>query len=172
MAPLTALIAEDEPLLQAELADMLHAVWPELAIVGRANNGIERSAVHRPSAVGALLDIEMPGFPDWRSQLATPTRTSSSPAYDHARAAFDQGAIDYLVKPVGMERLATTMQRLKTRISRPPPDHTKHSRSSIAAPPIRLRYLRWINASAGGRSASSASRRSATSRPTPSTRRW
>ena len=41
MAPLTALIAEDEPLLQAELADMLHAVWPELAIVGRANNGIE-----------------------------------------------------------------------------------------------------------------------------------
>ena len=154
MAPLTALIAEDEPLLQAELADMLHAVWPELAIVGRANNGIEALQLfidRRPSVL--FLDIEMPGLSGLEvAKQATPhAHIVFVTAYDHyARAAFDQGAIDYLVKPVGMERLATTMQRLKTRISRPPPDHTEAFAQLDRRAADSTRYLRWINASAGG----------------------
>ena len=58
-----ALIVEDEPLLRAELADQLAMLWPELAIVGQAENGIEAVAMLealRPDIV--FLDIQIPGL--------------------------------------------------------------------------------------------------------------
>ena len=58
-----ALIVEDEPLLRAELADQLVALWPELEIAGMAENGIEAVALLeslRPDIV--FLDIQIPGL--------------------------------------------------------------------------------------------------------------
>jgi DNA-binding LytR/AlgR family response regulator len=128
-APLRALIADDERLLREQLRTRLGAVWPELEICGLARDGLEavRMAEElRPDVV--FLDIRMPGMTgieaareivgldNWQGQLVFVT------AYDeYAVTAFEQGALDYLLKPVEPVRLEVTkarvLQRLKGRTS-------------------------------------------------------
>jgi DNA-binding LytR/AlgR family response regulator len=116
-----ALVADDEPLLRAHLAHHLAQLWPELEIAGEARNG--REAVDlvvqlRPDVV--FLDVHMPGMngveaarlmgPDVQIVFVT--------AYEqYAVAAFEQGAIDYLVKPFDAERLGESVARLRRRIA-------------------------------------------------------
>jgi DNA-binding LytR/AlgR family response regulator len=149
----TALIAEDEPLLQAELVEALGRLWPGLAVVGRASNGIQALRLliaERPTV--AFLDIQMPGLTglEVARQAAGRSHVVFVTAHDeHALAAFDHGAIDYVVKPIAIERLATTVRRLKDRIAKVPADL-----SGILAELVRPRaearsYLRWVNASVG-----------------------
>jgi DNA-binding LytR/AlgR family response regulator len=151
--PTTALIAEDELLLQADLAEMLHTLWPDLAIVGRASNGIEALQLlvtHRPAIL--FLDIEMPGVSglEVAKQAAGRAHLVFVTAYDqYALAAFDQGAIDYLVKPVSIQRVATTVQRLKARLAQAPADHSEVLEQFERKRNDPGRYLRWINASTG-----------------------
>jgi DNA-binding LytR/AlgR family response regulator len=76
------------------------------------------------------------------------------PAYDqHAVAAFAQGAVDYVLKPVSAARLFTAVSRLKQRLGTPPMrlDATLHglAGTGAAAPAAPRQYLRWINASVG-----------------------
>jgi DNA-binding LytR/AlgR family response regulator len=118
--PPTALIAEDEPLLRAALRRMLEEGWPELRVVGEARNG--REAVELFEALApdiCFLDVHMPGlsgveaarFIGRRAQLVFVT------AFDqYAVQAFEQGALDYLVKPVEAARLADTIARLQERL--------------------------------------------------------
>ena len=120
-APVRALIVDDEPLLRTHLAHHLALLWPELEIAGEARNG--REAVDlveqlRPDVV--FLDVHMPGMngveaarlmgPDVQIVFVT--------AYEqYAVAAFEQGAIDYLVKPFDAERLGESVARLRRRIA-------------------------------------------------------
>jgi DNA-binding LytR/AlgR family response regulator len=151
--PVTALIAEDEPLLQDELAEGLAALWPELEIVARAANGVDamRLLVElRPTVL--FLDIQMPGLSgiEVAKRAAGRSHVVFVTAYDqHAIAAFEQGAIDYLMKPVSLPRLATAIQRVRDRVQTPPADL-----SGLLADLARHRgeqrsYLRWVNASVG-----------------------
>jgi DNA-binding LytR/AlgR family response regulator len=122
---LTAVVAEDERLLREQLKARLAAIWPELRVVGEARDGNEALALAeslRPDVV--FLDIRMPGMTGIeaaREILALPAWTGEIvfvTAYDeYAVAAFEQGALDYLLKPVEPERLAQTAQRLRTRLS-------------------------------------------------------
>jgi len=116
-----ALIVDDEPLLRTHLAHHLAQLWPELEIAGEARNG--REAVDlveqlRPDVV--FLDVHMPGMngveaarlmgPDVQIVFVT--------AYEqYAVAAFEQGAIDYLVKPFDAERLSESLARLRRRVA-------------------------------------------------------
>jgi DNA-binding LytR/AlgR family response regulator len=152
-APVTAIIAEDEPLLQDELAEALAKLWPELAIVGRAGNGIDALrllAEHRPTVL--FLDINMPGLTglDVAKQAASRAHVVFVTAYDqHAIAAFDQGAVDYVLKPVSLARLASTVQRLKDRIAQPPADLSGILAGLAARMGEARGHLRWVNASVG-----------------------
>jgi DNA-binding LytR/AlgR family response regulator len=151
--PVTALIAEDEPLLQDELAEGLAALWPELDIVARAANGVDalRLLVELSPTV-LFLDIQMPGLSgiEVTKRAAGRSHVVFVTAYDqHAIAAFEQGAIDYLMKPVSLPRLATAIQRVRDRVQTPPADL-----SGLLADLARHRgeqrsYLRWVNASVG-----------------------
>jgi DNA-binding LytR/AlgR family response regulator len=149
----TALIAEDEPLLQQELVEALAKLWPELAIVARASNGIDALrllAEHRPTVL--FLDIQMPGLTglDVAKQSGGRAHVVFVTAYDrHAIAAFDQGAVDYVMKPVSLPRLATTVQRLKDRIAQPPADLSGILAGLALAKAEAKSYLRWVNASVG-----------------------
>ena len=70
-------------------------------------------------------------------------------AYDaHAVAAFEQGAVDYVLKPYAVERLALATQRLRRRIGSAPPPLDALLRELAAIAPER-KHLRWINASRG-----------------------
>ena len=113
----TALIADDEPHLVRALAGELAALWPQLRIVHPARNGLEaaeRIAALQPDV--AFLDIQMPGLSglEVAQGIEGATRVVFVTAYDeHAVAAFEHEALDYVLKPVTRERLARTVQRVQ-----------------------------------------------------------
>jgi len=149
----TALIAEDEPLLADELADALARLWPELEIVARARDGIEAVRMveaHNPDVV--FLDIQMPGMTglDVAKQLGARAHIVFVTAFDqHAIAAFEHGAIDYVLKPVAVPRLATAVARVKERLGRAPADLSGVLRDLAANRGDGRTFLRWVNASMG-----------------------
>jgi DNA-binding LytR/AlgR family response regulator len=115
----TAIIADDEDLQRAELQRLLAAAWPELQIVASCEDGDETlAAIARLRPDVAFLDIRMPGMSGLdvarASAGAGACQIVFTTAYDsHAIAAFDLGAVDYLVKPVLEARLAQAVTRLK-----------------------------------------------------------
>ena len=118
----TVLIADDEPLLRDQLANLLGQVWPEAQIVATASNGSEaRDALETLQPDIAFLDIRMPS-PDGLA-LAEEFASESSmivfvTAYDqYAVAAFEKNACDYLLKPISEARLRETVKRLKTKLA-------------------------------------------------------
>jgi DNA-binding LytR/AlgR family response regulator len=150
----TALIAEDEPLLRAQLKSRLAEAWPELDIVAEAGNGADalaQFALHRPDV--AFLDIRMPvktGVEVAR-EIAGACHVVFVTAYDeYAIAAFDAGAVDYVLKPAAPERIAKVVARVKQRLAEGPLDLkpllaqlAERDGLPAAAP------LKWIRASLG-----------------------
>jgi DNA-binding LytR/AlgR family response regulator len=113
----TALLADDEPHLMRALAAELAALWPELHVVHQARQGIEaaeRIAALQPDL--AFLDIQMPGLTglEVAQGIEGGTRVVFVTAYDeHAVAAFEHEALDYVLKPVSRERLSRTVLRVQ-----------------------------------------------------------
>lgn len=112
----TALIADDEPNLSAELASRLSRLWPELEIVAQPRNGIDALAelgAKRPDI--AFLDIRMPGIDGLKlASLAPYVRVVFVTAYDeYAVQAFEASALDYLLKPITDERLQQCIAKLQ-----------------------------------------------------------
>lgn len=157
MSSPTAVIAEDEPTLRGQLVEQLGQLWPELAIVGEASDGVQALRLldeHRPDVM--FLDIQMPGATglEVARQASGRCHVVFVTAYDqHAVAAFDQGAVDYVLKPVSAARLFTAVSRLKQRLGSPPArlDAALNGLSSSGSglPSSTKQYLRWINASVG-----------------------
>jgi DNA-binding LytR/AlgR family response regulator len=143
------LIADDEPLLRADLADALGRLWPEAQIVAMAGDGIEAIRLaHATEPDAAFLDIRMPGLSGLEVARAFSFRTHVVfvTAYEeHALAAFDEGALDYVLKPSDPARLARAVERLRARLHLPPPDLSSALRvlQPRTAPPS------WIQASVG-----------------------
>jgi DNA-binding LytR/AlgR family response regulator len=113
----TALIADDEPHLVTDLSERLTALWPQLTIEAVAQDGLKalgELARLRPDF--AFLDIRMPGLTGLEvARSAGPTRIVFVTAFEeHALAAFDVAAVDYLLKPVSDARLAQCISRLQT----------------------------------------------------------
>jgi DNA-binding LytR/AlgR family response regulator len=148
----TALIAEDESVLRDELRMHLGALWPELRIVGEAGNGFEAlQQFDRLSPDIVFLDIQMPGLTglELARQVGGRCHVVFVTAYDaHAVAAFEQGAVDYVLKPYSVERLALSVHRLRERVGNAPAPIDRLLRELASAAPVRS-HLRWINASQG-----------------------
>jgi DNA-binding LytR/AlgR family response regulator len=154
-----AIIADDEDLPRTELRRMLAHAWPELRIAAECEHGaaaIEAIDEHQPDV--AFLDIRMPG----RSGLDVARAASGrchvvfTTAYDgHAVEAFDAGALDYLLKPVLADRLASCVARLRERLAQPGtrPDLEglieRLRQGSPSAGSDTATRLRWISASVG-----------------------
>ena len=125
-AAFRAVIADDERLLREQLQARLRESWPDLDICGIARDGLEAVKLAgelRPDVV--FLDIRMPGLTGieaareiagldgWCGEFVFVT------AYDeYAVTAFEQGAVDYLLKPVETARLDKTVARLCERLGR------------------------------------------------------
>ena len=163
-----ALIADDEPLLRERLSGLLARLWPELQVVAQARNGreaLEQFDELTPDIV--FLDVHMPGLNGIETARGIGRRAQIVfvTAHDqYAVQAFEQGAIDYLVKPFDEARLADTVQRLRARLAdpAPPAGAAPEARADDALAPLldrlaeRLRaqvatrpHLQWIKASVG-----------------------
>ena len=157
---LECVVAEDEELLRTSLLLQLGEVWPGLRIVAECEDGasaLEAIAEHKPDV--AFLDIRMPGLTGIEvarglADASPRTQVVFVTAYDqYAIDAFEQGAIDYLLKPITRERLLATVQRIQARAAAGHPDgatleallrHLSAREMPASKPP-----LVWITASAG-----------------------
>lgn len=157
---LDALIAEDEELLRTALAGQLRRLWPELRIVAECEDGagaLEQLAERQPDI--AFLDIRMPGISGIQvartlAEVSPRTQVVFVTAYDqYAIDAFEQGAMDYLLKPVSDERLLATRTRLMARLPSARHDdavlETLLQRLGAGQPRADTPPLAWITASNG-----------------------
>jgi DNA-binding LytR/AlgR family response regulator len=148
----SAILAEDETVLRAELRQHLGKLWPELRIVGEAATGIEAvDLLERVAPDVLFLDIEMPLMSglDVAQQAQDRCHIVFVTAYDaHAIAAFEAGAVDYVLKPLEPDRLSRAIERLKQRLGSTPPNLEAMLRDFARSAAPRT-YLRWINASVG-----------------------
>ena len=167
MNTVRAVIADDERLMRDQLRARLAEVWPDLQIVAEARNGDEAIAAvaeHRPDLV--FLDIRMPGKTGVEAarEIGDACHVVFITAYsEYAVEAFEQGAVDYVLKPAERDRLELTVQRLKKRLSGPPADISgllerlaakldapAGSAGTSTAPSAGgKQYLQWIQASMG-----------------------
>jgi len=159
--PITAVIAEDEPILRAQLKAKLGKLWPELHIVADVGDGeaaLEAIDQHRPDL--AFLDIQMPemtGVEVARS-LASNRELRCHvvfvTAFDqYAVEAFETDAVDYVLKPYSDERLKSAVERLKGRLQAVPPAAPQDLEGLLARLTAQLapqtEQLKWIKASVG-----------------------
>jgi DNA-binding LytR/AlgR family response regulator len=147
----TAIIVDDEPNLCALLKRQLAASWPELVIAAEAHNAADAQCmIDELHPDVAFLDIRMPGMSglELAKLIGTACHIVFVTAYDqYAVQAFENAAVDYLLKPVSEERLSTTVARLQERLSKSPPDLSPllaHLTKQIR--PKKL-YLQWLQVS-------------------------
>ena len=174
----TALIADDERLLREQLRARLAEVWPELEIVAEAKNGAEAVAMtetHHPDIV--FLDIRMPGMTGIEAARAIaqlPTADDDAApegakpwhgceivfitAYDqYAIEAFEQGVVDYVLKPAERARLQLTVDRIRKRLADRAADESPDAtgmqqllqRLATKMNPGAAPKLKWIQATVG-----------------------
>ena len=146
------LIAEDEPLLRAQLKARLVDAWPEVTEIIEAENGEQALAlVHERGPDVVFLDIRMPrksGI-EVAQALAGRCHVVFVTAYDeYAIAAFDEGAVDYVLKPATAERIAKVVARVRSRLALPPLDLAALLRR-LAERDESGTPLKWIRASLG-----------------------
>ena len=148
-----ALLVEDEPLPRAQLAEWLAALWPALEIAAECADGPSALAAFddlRPDI--AFIDIRLPGFDglELARRIAGRAHVVFVTAYDeHALAAFDEGAVDYLLKPLVLGRLARCVERLKAQLAQPPADLSALLRRLGTARDAAPAYLRFVQAGDG-----------------------
>ncbi|MDE2154967.1 MAG: response regulator transcription factor [Xanthomonadaceae bacterium] len=119
------LIVDDEPLARARLAALL-GECAAVEIVGSVGDGeTALGAINRLQPDLLLLDVNMPGLDG--TALAQRLGDRARPqvifctAYEaHALKAFELGAVDYLLKPVRLERLQEALQRARQRLAEAP----------------------------------------------------
>lgn len=154
----TAIIADDEALLSADLKARLHALWPELAIRAVCRDGVDALAqlgAEKPDI--AFLDIRMPGLSglEVAARIDFPCHVVFVTAYDqYAVEAFERAALDYVLKPASDERLGKTVERLKRALREGLPEGGRLVQAlsellRAGEAPSRPAPLKWIRASVG-----------------------
>ena len=147
------MVAEDEGVLREQLVELLRDAWPELELVAVAKDGLEAiQALEAQQPQVMFLDIQMPEA----SGLDVARRASGRchvvfvTAYDQfAVSAFEQGAIDYVMKPLSAERISLAVSRVRERLRSKPANLQALVDGLQAAPRANGAHLRWIRASCG-----------------------
>jgi DNA-binding LytR/AlgR family response regulator len=150
-----ALIAEDEPLLAADLRADLAALWPELQVLASVGDGLQAASqtlALRPEV--CFFDIRMPGCTgieaaqalaeDWPEGEPFPLLVFVTAYDDYALQAFETQAVDYLVKPTDRTRLAACVARLQARLNArvaPPAQASQDMPDTLASTLQQLRGL-------------------------------
>jgi DNA-binding LytR/AlgR family response regulator len=150
----TAIIAEDEPILRAQLEAKLKKLWPELEIIASVEDGAAAlEALEERAPDFMFLDIRMPEMTgvEVARHVGNRAHVVFVTAYDqYAIQAFEAGAVDYLLKPYTDERLAVSVERLRQKLASPPPDLeaiVTQLASQLRGP--GREKLQWIKASFG-----------------------
>jgi DNA-binding LytR/AlgR family response regulator len=149
----TAILAEDEPILRAQLETKLRKLWPELDIIASVEDGAAAlEALEDRTPDFMFLDIQMPEMNgvEVARHVNGRCHVVFVTAYDqYAIQAFEAGAVDYLLKPATDERLGTTIERLKARLGGSPPDLKSVLSQITEHMQGKRERLQWIKATVG-----------------------
>jgi two-component system, LytTR family, response regulator len=141
----SAVVADDEPFARSGLRRML-AEFDWIECVGEAASGpaaIEVIERLRPDLV--FLDIQMPDMSGLQvlGRIAHRPRVVFTTAFaEHAVTAFELGALDYLLKPFGHERLAGAMERLRATLGTPEPSAAQRLAETLEQGPLARLFVR------------------------------
>lgn len=158
MQEVRAIIADTDESFVMEFESQLSDVWPEVHLCGRAKSGPEAlNLIRKHAADLAFLEIRIPRMCGMQvaKTIAGSCRVVFTTAYDrYAVNAFENGAVDYLVKPVCRERLEKTVQRLKNQITLSSGTLSYLAElveTVVSAPPRNLTrdYLQWLRVQSG-----------------------
>ena len=144
-ARVSALVADDEPFARSGLRRML-AEFDWIDCIGEAASGtaaIEAIDRLRPDLV--FLDIRMPGATGLQvlERIAHRPRVVFTTAFaEHAVTAFELGALDYLLKPFGHERLAKAMERLRETLGSAQPAVAERLAETLEGGPLARLFVR------------------------------
>jgi DNA-binding LytR/AlgR family response regulator len=148
-----AVLVEDEAVLREQLEELLRRLWPELEIAACVGDGVQALEAlqrHRPDVL--FLDIEMPGLSgiEVARQASGRCHIVFVTAYSqYALAAFDAGAVDYVLKPFDEQRLAVAVGRVKERLHQRPAQLDSLLAELAAKVAAARPYMRWITAARG-----------------------
>jgi DNA-binding LytR/AlgR family response regulator len=149
----TAIVAEDEPILRAQLENKLKKLWPELEIIASAEDGAAAlEALEDRAPDFMFLDIQMPEMTgvEVARHVGNRCHVVFVTAYDeYAVQAFETGAVDYILKPATDERLAVTIERLKAKLATPPQDLKAILTQISEHVGGKKERLQWIKATIG-----------------------
>ena len=149
----TAIVAEDEGILRAQLEGKLRKLWPELDIVASVEDGAAAlDALEDRAPDFMFLDIQMPEMTglEVARHVAGRSHVVFVTAYDqYAIQAFETGAVDYILKPATDERLAVTIERLKAKLATPPADLNAVLAKITEQMGGKKERLQWIKATQG-----------------------
>jgi two-component system, LytTR family, response regulator len=120
---LTCLIADDEAPARARLRRLLQPFEDagRVRVAGEAGDGVEALALLEEAPVDlAFLDVKMPGLDGFGvlervSPAHRPDVVFTTAYHDFALRAFEENAVDYLLKPVARERLEQSLDRAEAR---------------------------------------------------------
>ncbi len=133
---------------------MLAELWPELNVLAECDDGLSAlEAVERLRPQVLFLDIRMPGVSGLEVARAAgrDCHVIFVTAYEeYALRAFDEGAIDYLQKPVARERLTRSIERARARLERGAPVDLASLLDRLQGKlEPRRQAIKWITASVG-----------------------
>ena len=155
---MNVMVVDDEPLLRFHLQRLLQELWEDLEQVVSLGSGIEAvNRIHEEPIHAVFLDIKMPGING--IETAKLLRENGYEghivfvtAYDeHAIAAFEHDAVDYLLKPVEEERLHQCIDRIIKRDKKGVRYELNTDQLQQLLPNTNDGPLRWINATKGNR---------------------
>lgn len=160
MPELRVLVVEDEPLLRRQLCESLRELWPGVGHIVEAESGaVAMRQIAEAAPDIAFLDINLPDMSgiDIAAVLRGRSQVVFVTAYsEYAVTAFEQHALDYVLKPATTRRLGDTVARLKARMaeiskaaSPQPgiaPELLAELRRQLSPQPATLK---WISASIG-----------------------
>ena len=114
------LVVDDEPPARARLRALIDELGAGTVVAEAGNGRTALEAAHQSGAEVVLMDIRMPGMDGLEaarhlSRVERPPAVIFTTAYDaHALAAFEANAVDYLLKPIRRERLASALAKARS----------------------------------------------------------
>ena len=156
-AAINVLVVDDEPLMRFHLQKSLTELWEDAELIITANSGYEAlSLIEEMAFHTVFLDIKMPSMDGLETAKQLKKQGFSGhivfvTAYDqYAIQAFEQEALDYLLKPIEENRLMACIERIKKRVSAPPQwVDMALLQTLLPASAQAERHLSWLNVSVG-----------------------
>ena len=127
MTKIRTIIVDDEPLAQ-DIIETYVSQMAQLELVGKCSNAIEANAMLNAEQIDLMfLDIQMPQLTgvELLKSLSNPPLVIFTTAYsEYAVEGFELDAVDYLLKPISLDRFLKAVNKVEDKLKERSPNHS------------------------------------------------